>query len=267
MRKGVVLGLLLSSCATELTYDALHGRPNDFVVPPLDGGGDASPGAVSPADGGGGAASACDTQIVLPRLPVPVFLSTAVGRPDGTVYLVSGGDPFGLSLLTTVWAYDPKQNSWRTIAPLPATPKVPVAASAAAQIFVRDESTLWDYDPTSDRWSSTAPPPSYRTGAAAATGLDGRIYLFGGMDAQGNTLISGESYDPANDRWSTLPPLPFYETGLGAATTPDGKIYVVGKSAAVYDPVAQRWSNLPSATTPRSWGGVATSSAATATTS
>src|SRR5262245_15746402 len=49
-----------------------------------------------------------------------------------------------------------------------------------------------------------------RYGAAAATGNDGRIYVFGGTGTGGvdDWLDSTEAYDPSTDTWTDEAPMP-----------------------------------------------------------
>ncbi len=98
--------------------------------------------------------------------------------------------------------------------------------------------------PTSNVWKSVASMTTPRFGAAAATGLDGRIYVFGGS-YQSKILDSAEVYDPNTNSWTSIAPMPhppapgdknvpdpIYQSGArtlaAAATASDGRIYVFG---------------------------------------
>src|SRR5437867_2447081 len=56
-------------------------------------------------------------------------------------------------------------------------------------------------------WTSVAPMPDARDLHAAATGKDGRIYVFGGQNAQ--TSDPPElAYDPGTNTWTAIAPMP-----------------------------------------------------------
>jgi len=73
-----------------------------------------------------------------------------------------------------------------------------------------------------------------RTGAALATGADGRIYAFGGFGAIGPAqpcgclewLSATEAYSPAANTWTVVAPMPIGTVDSAAATGKDGRIYV-----------------------------------------
>ncbi len=58
---------------------------------------------------------------------------------------------------------------------------------------------------------------------ACAVGLNGKLYVFGGLgecsDSKGESKIldSVECYDPQTDKWTTLPPLPTSVYGASAS--------------------------------------------------
>jgi N-acetylneuraminic acid mutarotase len=63
---------------------------------------------------------------------------------------------------------------------------------------------------------------------AATVGHDGRIYVFGGSDANNNGVATVQVYDPGTNTWSLLPSMPVARDRPSAATLPDGRIYVLG---------------------------------------
>ena len=73
-------------------------------------------------------------------------------------------------------------------------------------------------------WTDLAPVNIARQ-EVAATVLDGRIYLIGGLEDDGGATI--EEYDPAMNRWTVIATLPgiLHHT---AAVTLDGSIYIIG---------------------------------------
>lgn len=59
------------------------------------------------------------------------------------------------------------------------------------------------YDPVTDTWSSAANTNVARISSHAAV-LNGKIYLFGGYDIEGNDCNSIEEYDPATNQWTLV---------------------------------------------------------------
>lgn len=92
-----------------------------------------------------------------------------------------------------------------------------------------------------------------RHAAAAATGADGRIYVFGGFTP--GLSDTCEVYDPQTDSWSAIASLPEKIYNLDAVTAPSGHIFVVGVNLTTnqgrmfeYDPASdsfQPGTDLP----------------------
>jgi hypothetical protein len=81
----------------------------------------------------------------------------------------------------------------------------------------------------SDGGSGFAPLPEALTEAACAGGSDGKIYVFGGMNASHAPTQTVYVYDPSSNQWATKTPMSFrvYGAGLGIGTIP-GVFFVVG---------------------------------------
>ncbi|MGH2444061.1 MAG: Kelch repeat-containing protein, partial [Chloroflexota bacterium] len=77
-------------------------------------------------------------------------------------------------------------------------------------------------------WTSMAPLPIAKTGLVAVTGVDGRIYVFGGTDNATQDYSDSEVYDPASNAWHAIAPLPMPESYASAELGLDGKIYIIG---------------------------------------
>lgn len=112
--------------------------------------------------------------------------------------------------------------------------------------------TVEVYDLATDTWtgapSGSAPLPTrgYRP-LAAATGPDGKIYVFGRQTVL-NYDRTVAVYDPRSNSWTTAGSMPDLGGIQAAVTGSDGKIYVVGGALssivplAAYDPRSHRWS-------------------------
>ena len=69
--------------------------------------------------------------------------------------------------------------------------------------------TVERYDPSNNTWATVAPVPTARWGLAAATGGDGCIYAIGGITGPPGTILNVvEAYDPGSNSWTTVAPMP-----------------------------------------------------------
>ena len=86
--------------------------------------------------------------------------------------------------------------------------------------------TLEVYDPGTGSWKTLAPAPTARYGAAAV-GLNGQLYVFGGFDAFEDAFTTVEVYSPSSNSWRTLSSMPTAR-GYLAAGVINGQAYAVG---------------------------------------
>jgi N-acetylneuraminic acid mutarotase len=128
----------------------------------------------------------------------------------------------------------------------PITRMVTVGSSSARVNFI---------GPAEGAWSTVAAMPTARIDAAAATGTDGRIYVIGGFDNNGQPLQTLEAYDPTAMAWSPLANMPTARGGLAAARGSDGRLYAIGGRDAngnalttveAYDPTSNTWTTVAS---------------------
>jgi hypothetical protein len=134
-------------------------------------------------------------------------LVVVVGKldPDGKPW------PAGLARAA---AYNPATNTWRRIAPLPASRDGASAVWDGHELLVVGGATGkltpgagFAYDPASNRWRPLASMGSGRTGALAVWTGD-RLLLWGGKNGAGKPLATGLAYDRGANRWSPLPHAP-----------------------------------------------------------
>ena len=83
------------------------------------------------------------------------------------------------------------------------------------------------YNPLNDSWTVVEHMPTKRSViAAAASPVDGNIYIFGGQSIDGAFDIT-ERYNPKINEWSTEEPMPTARLGLEAENI-SNKMYVIG---------------------------------------
>jgi N-acetylneuraminic acid mutarotase len=88
------------------------------------------------------------------------------------------------------------------------------------------------YDPKEDKWITLQPMPSERSGISAASiNNTTTIYVFGGEDLT-KTYNNNEKYYVKSNKWESQEPLPTPRHGLAAVSTNDDKIYVIGGGPA-----------------------------------
>ena len=156
---------------------------------------------------------------------------------DGKIYIVGGANKIKNSLTNTpaLEVYDPKNDTWKKLAPLP-TPRDHMAASSlngkiyaiGGRIdvdFRNNLDTNEEYDPKTNQWVSLSPLKTKRSGATSQV-LNKKILVFGGESGQG-TFTENEAYDPSTDTWETLSPMPSGRHGLGSANHKN-QIHLIG---------------------------------------
>lgn len=108
------------------------------------------------------------------------------------------------------------------------------------------------YDLDTGEHVRLASMPQGVSGAGAAIGDDGRIFVIGGRNASDPAVYLDlvQIYDPATDSWEMGAPMPEGATVLNALSMSDGLIYVIGGTnfggvtgnVQIYDPAADSWS-------------------------
>lgn len=205
---------------------------------------------------------------------------------NGKIYVMGGfvkpqKGPTAWQPVDNAWEYDPANDTWKALAPLPSKRGSPNAVVHDGKIYViggagnfpgskdtsihparphRAVGTNEVYDPATNTWETRSPMPTARNHAAAGM-VNNKIYVIGGRVGNGfitrasNTDIV-EVYDPAPDQWGALlAPMPTPRSAVAWGVY-RGKIYVVGgevrnstmsatyRSVEAYDPATNRWTIL-----------------------
>ena len=125
------------------------------------------------------------------------------------------------------------------------------------------QNDLWGYQSETD-WveiiAPDPPPARYNHGAAES---DGKMYIFGGMDDQGNTLNDLWEFQMGMEWEEIIAPDPPPDRAYHSmATLPDGKVAVLGgltkangtytarQDLYIYDPAANTWTRGADAPVP-----------------
>ncbi|OGA52244.1 MAG: hypothetical protein A3G25_03610 [Betaproteobacteria bacterium RIFCSPLOWO2_12_FULL_63_13] len=237
-----------------------------------------------------------DTWTKKKNMPVSAH-HVAVAELNGKIYVMGGftkpqSGPTAWIPINNAWEYDPANDAWKALAPLPTRRGSPVAAVVNGKIHVIGGATTSEgskeagihparphrvvgahevYNPATNTWETRSPMPTARNHAAVGV-VNGKIYVIGGR--LGNAFIGRaantdvvEGYDPATDQWSpTLTRMPTPRSALTWGTY-KGKIYVAGgemqnaymaaafRAVEAFDPATNTWSTLPSLEFPRHGAG------------
>jgi N-acetylneuraminic acid mutarotase len=230
------------------------------------------------------------------NMPVPSH-HVAVAELNGKIYVMGGftKPPSGPSAwvpIDNAWEYDPANDTWKALAPLPTKRGSTTAAVVNGKVYVIGGAASYEgaketgihparphrvvgtnevYDPATNTWETRSPMPTARNHVAVGV-VNGKIYVIGGR--LGNAFIGRaantdvvEGYDPATDQWSaTLDRMPTPRSSLAYGTY-KGKIYVAGgelqtaymaaafRAVEAYDPGTNSWSTLPALEFPRHGAG------------
>ena len=185
--------------------------------------------------------------------------------------------------INNAWQYDPQNDAWKALAPLPTRRGSAVAAVVGDKIYViggvttpvgaEDQGisptrpqlclgTVEEYDPAANTWRERTSMPTPRNHAAVGV-VNGKIYVIGGrVGAAFIGLASDisvvEEYDPATDKWGApRARMPTARSAMGVGVY-GGRIYVAGgeyqdphmmatfRAVEAYDPETNTWETMPS---------------------
>jgi len=181
------------------------------------------------------------------------YTHAAAAAAGGLVY-VFGGLSCG-SVLDQAQRFDPTNNVWECLEPMP-TPRFECAAATArGELFVMGGANVCGdplaaaecFSPATGRWTALPPLASPRFGCAAAS-VGGIVYIIGGH-GYWESLSEVECFDPASGgSWRWLPPMPLPRNRCGAAAAA-GRIYVFGGNSQgadadavdCFDPEVEDW--------------------------
>jgi N-acetylneuraminic acid mutarotase len=217
---------------------------------------------------------------------IPAHHAAAVAL-DGKIYVFGGfvGRPGGKAWqpIPSALLYDPDNDSWKELAPMPTPRGSAVAVAVDGKIYVIGgahanisgkpmNEPLWVgvptavvgtvemYDPAANTWTSRSPMPTGRNHFLASV-IDGKIYAIDGRLGMPFVTMSDvtdlvEMYDPATDQWSYKGRAPT-RRGDVAGDVYNGKIYLTGGeyenpagkltfwAFEAYDPKTNSWQTLP----------------------
>ena len=171
---------------------------------------------------------------------------------DGIFYV-----PGGFGGLTSFEAYDPANDSWTVLAPVPEPAHHMMVTGHSGKVFVfgggpdlswQATASIFVYDPATDAWAEAGSMPERRMSGEAVS-LGDFIYLVGGTG--GTTALL--RYDLAEESWAVMPG-PVQPREHVAAVAFNDELWVIGgrwggtgalATVEIFDPVSGAWRDGP----------------------
>jgi N-acetylneuraminic acid mutarotase len=178
---------------------------------------------------------------------------------DGELYATGGWGAGGASL-ASVERYDPSLDTWSTAPSMPWVRYSHCACTVGDSMYVlggyeeiaeeeeRNLSTVLKLDSQLQTWIEVAPMPAKHFAAGVCV-VGSDIYIFGGLNYDGEATSTSFRYSTETYTWVTLVPMPKAKCGHSVCVL-DGLIYVMGGddttgilgSVHRFDPAANSWN-------------------------
>lgn len=175
-----------------------------------------------------------------------------------------------LHSVATFACYDPAEQAWTELAPLPMPRSSHDAVVIGDRIYVvggwqlegdrdgawQEEVLAFDLTRPDSTWQIVTKTP-FRRRALAAAHLEGKLLVLGGMTEDREITCAANVFDPATGEWSKLPEFPGEEDsmdGFGiSAWNHGGKVYASSFGGTVYAlaVASQGWEKVTELETPR----------------
>ena len=169
-------------------------------------------------------------------IPYPTAQAGVIAGLDGRIYVIGGYSHVSPATPnSTARAYDPRTNSWSSLANLPTPTRGPgIAIDNTGLIYIlsgfsgsADISNNQIYNVTSNAWTAGTPLPTAVWMPGAATGIDGRIYVAGGeVGASASNIL--QIYNPQTKLWSSGAAMTTARKQFQIVAAPNGLIYAIG---------------------------------------
>lgn len=184
-----------------------------------------------------------------------------------------GGLPANQQIMDRVSRYDSVGDQWRGLPNMPTARVLATAVAEDNEILLLGGhankegkryylNAIEAYNPVTDVWRNAGKMPLALESMAAAN-IDGKIYLFGGLQSGKKLGSAVMRFDPVSKKWQRngFSPVPYprlFVTGQ-AAPVLNGKVYLIGGGSvasvnapvspsdkvSIYDPVSNTWQTGP----------------------
>ena len=166
--------------------------------------------------------------------PIPEAIDHAAAAAlDGYIY-VAGGTVEKL-VTNKFWRYDPADDSWAALPPLPVPRYAPSLVPFGGKLYLiggtashgNDERSIEVFDPETRSWSLLFDALGVEREGSSAVLFQGRIAIVGGRDRDEHNLTGCDLYDPAHDAWSVCSSLHAGRSSFGLAAV-DNRLFAIG---------------------------------------
>ncbi len=193
----------------------------------------------------------------LSRMTTPRSYHGYATDKNGNIYALGGLNDSGNVLASTERFANstlvPPTSTWTTMAPMPDTVfGFPAVFDGNDSIYTFGGGTAntansfsyntYRYSVSTNSWTTMAPMPIATRESAAARGLNGKIYVMGGLGVNG-AIANVQVYDTVTNSWTSDAPLP--QPLYGAAAVIDGlqRLMIIGGMNSNNVPVATVWTS------------------------
>ena len=175
----------------------------------------------------------------------------------GNVYAFGGLDDNGNVLASTERYANstsvPPSSQWASMATMPDTVfGFPAVFDGNDSIYIFGGGTAnaansvsyntYRYSVSANNWSIMAPMPIATRESAAARGLNGKIYVMGGLGTNG-AMADVQVYDTASNSWTLEAPLPRPVHGAAAVFDGQNRLMLIGGMDSNHAAVATVWTS------------------------
>src|SRR5260370_301903 len=187
--------------------------------------------------------------------PLPSGRQSPVSGLVGDQIVVTCGLNGSLQAQTWVTNATTTPGTWHTGAPLPIAAGEVASGVINNVLYVLGAATnaTMAYDLSTGIWRSDLAPRPILGDHHGAEVINGKFYLFGGLNGGGAAAGRVQIYNPVTNSWSLGTSAP-YAAGSVATALIGGKVYMAGgivgsttvETAAVYDPATDTWASIAS---------------------
>jgi len=157
----------------------------------------------------------------------------AAAALDGYIY-VAGGSVEKL-VSNKFWRYDPSDDSWATLPPLPVPRYAATMQPFGGKLYLiggtsshaQDERSIEVFDPATASWSLINDALGSEREASQTALFGGKIVLIGGHDRDEHNIATCDLYDPARNGWSACSSLHLARSDFGLASVED-RLFAIG---------------------------------------
>jgi N-acetylneuraminic acid mutarotase len=166
--------------------------------------------------------------------PIPEAVDHAAAASlDGYLYVVGG--TIEKKVTNKFWRYDPIDDKWAALPPLPIPRWDPTMQAFNGKLYViggsssggDDETGIEVFDPADLTWTVIVRALGTEREESRTVIFGDKIAIVGGRDRQEHNQVSCDLYDPVHDAWSVCSDMHMGRSGFGLASVGD-QMFAIG---------------------------------------